>query len=216
MYTDEVGPSLSKKEHKFFERHLTCDLQELSSFLLNKYKVIEESDLKNVFNIASTSAFDETKSISTAKYYAYNVFQFHNTNIHDLFKNIKSMVLEACDYYGIDFEKERFMVQGWFNINHKQIGKLSWHDHPGKGAPFFHGYYCVNAEPSETHYKLFDEDSNKFTNINKNNRAVLSETGHPHTMGDWDWDGPRITIAYDVVPLINVHPAWEQHWIPLV
>jgi hypothetical protein len=52
-------------------------------------------------------------------------------------------------------------------------------------------------------------------NINKDNRAILSETGHPHAMADWDWEGPRITIAYDVVPGRLITTEWEQHWIPL-
>jgi hypothetical protein len=105
------------------------------------------------------------------------------------------------------------MVQGWFNINYNHVGKLDWHEHGGNGAPHFHGYYCVKAEPSVTHYRVFDEE---IQNINKNNRAILSETGHPHAMGDWDWEGPRITIAYDVIPLRFIPTEWEQHWIPLV
>jgi len=40
--------------------------------------------------------------------------------------------------------------------------------------------------------------------------------GHPHAMGDWNWDGPRITLAYDIVPLetIKMYPE-QQHWFPL-
>ena len=39
-------------------------------------------------------------------------------------------------------------------------------------------------------------------------------------MGDWEWDGPRITIAYDVLPLgLLMMPdqklSIEQHWVPL-
>lgn len=55
-------------------------------------------------------------------------------------------------------------------------------------------------------------------NENKDNRLIVSEMGHPHAMQDWDWDGPRITIAYDIVPLNNLiaHDAQPQHWIPLL
>lgn len=216
MYTDKVSNSVSTQPHKFFERNLLNDLEDLQKFLSIKYEEIERNEISNSFNKADNQVFSNTGSVSTQKYFKYNVFQFHNTGLHDLFKNIKSMTLEACEYYGEDFEKNRFMVQGWFNINNRKTGKLNWHDHPGSGSPFFHGYYCVNAEPSVTNYKLFGDEGNNFENKNRNNRAVLSETGHPHAMGDWDWDGPRITIAYDVVPLVNLHPMWEQHWIPLV
>jgi hypothetical protein len=42
--------------------------------------------------------------------------------------------------------------------------------------------------------------------------------GHPHAMGDWDWDGSRITVAYDVTPLESLKRGGhenEQHWVPL-
>jgi hypothetical protein len=68
----------------------------------------------------------------------------------------------------------------------------------GKGSPDFHGYYCVNAEPSVTFY-LIDKVT-EFENININNRAVVSETGHPHAPDNWYSREPRITIAYDIIP----------------
>ena len=41
--------------------------------------------------------------------------------------------------------------------------------------------------------------------------------GHPHAQGDWDWDGPRITLAYDIVPLRYLQAQSKpQHWIPLL
>lgn len=203
--------SLSKKEHKFFERNLSEDVVSLSNFLKNQYKRIEKGELlKNDTN--ESTAWDKSGSITTSKWKHFNVFQFYNPAIHQLFRSIRSMTIEACEYYGIDFEKEDFWVQGWFNINYNHVGKLDWHEHGGPGAPWFHGYYCVSAEPSITHYKVFDKEVD---NINKNNRAILSETGHPHAMADWDWEGPRITIAYDVIPFRGVMQEWEQHWIPL-
>jgi hypothetical protein len=80
----------------------------------------------------------------------------------------------------------------------------------------FHGYYCVKAEPSVTHYKI--NNSTPFENINKNNRLILSEMGHPHAMADWEWDGPRITVAYDIISLNDLsqnNKANAQHWFPM-
>jgi len=37
-------------------------------------------------------------------------------------------------------------------------------------------------------------------------------------MADWDWNGSRITVAYDVIPLRDLMVfgvGQEQHWIPL-
>lgn len=200
------------KEYKFFERHLDNNLGNLSRYLQGQYKRIENGELVKG-NLEHKGIFGACSSVTTNNFFQYNVFQFFHPAIHDVFKSVKEMTIEACEYYGFDFKKERFMVQGWFNINHSNEGKLDWHDHAQVNAPFFHGYYCVNAEPSVTEYQV---NGKIIKNHNKNNRAILAEMGHPHAMADWDWEGPRITIAYDVVPLKFFTDQDEQHWLPLI
>jgi hypothetical protein len=217
-YKDQTtlrSTSASTKPHKFFEAFLDNDLDELAKELKIRYELIENAKLAGVTPVSPFEVWKESGSISTMKWRQYNVFQFHIDGIYKLYKGIGQLVREACEYYELDFEKEQFMIQGWFNINHAGQGKLGWHEHGGPGAPDFHGYYCVNAEPSSTYYMCFDEEKE---NINKNNRLVLSEMGHPHSQGEWDWEGDRITVAYDVTPFRYLqrggHNA-EQHWIPL-
>ena len=208
--------STSTQPHRFFERFLDNNLIVLSSELQDRYTKIEQAKLIGVSPVGENEHWKQSNSVSTMKWRQYNVFQFHSTGIYNLYKAIRSMTVEACDYYGLDFDKEQFMVQGWFNITHTGKGKLDWHDHGPNGAPNFHGYYSVSAEPSTTHYLVFDKETE---NNNINNRAVLSEMGHPHAMADWDWEGPRITIAYDIIPLRDLQKFamnQEQHWIPLV
>jgi hypothetical protein len=208
--------SKSPQPHKFFERFLDNDLGVLTKELEKRYQLIETANLIGVTPVSDNEAWKTSNSVSTMKWRQYNVFQFHSEGIYNLYSAIRDMAIEACDYYDVDFKKTQYMVQGWFNINHTKKGKLDWHDHGPWGAPEFHGYYCVSAEPSVTHYRVFDKD---VENHNKNNRAILSEMGHPHAMADWDWEGPRITIAYDLVPLQNLikfAKDQEQHWIPLV
>lgn len=207
--------SKSTQPHKFFERYLNNDLNSLSFKLQDRYEKIKAAEVRGVSPMGNNEIFVDSNSISTIKWREYNVFQFHIEEVYNLYRAVGEMVREACDYYSLDFDKQKFMLQGWFNINYSHSGKLDWHEHGGRGAPDFHGYYCVNAEPSTTHYRVFD---NNVENHNVNNRAILSEMGHPHAMGDWDWEGPRITIAYDVIPLemlITHAPHQEQHWIPL-
>ena len=215
QYGNEKQPSTSqsKVEHKFFERHLDNDLNDLSEYLKWMYQRIENGQLMSG-PANEGSPWDSSGSFTTMNWNKYNALQFYHPAMHNLFGAIREMTIEACDHYGINFKEQKFYAQSWFNINYNHVGKLDWHEHGGKGAPYFHGYYCVNAEPSITHYRVFDKE---IDNINKNNRAILSETGHPHAMADWDWDGPRITIAYDVLPLENFlqHGTWEQHWVPL-
>jgi hypothetical protein len=208
--------SKSNQPHKFFERFLDNNLTVLSSELQNRYSKIEQAKLIGISPVGENENWKQSNSVSTMKWREYNVFQFHSTGLYNLYKAIRSMTVEACEYYGLDFEKEQFMVQGWFNITHAGKGKLDWHDHGPDGAPNFHGYYSVSAEPSKTHYLVFDKE---VENNNINNRAILSEMGHPHAMADWDWEGPRITVAYDIIPLRDLQKFGmnqEQHWIPLV
>lgn len=208
----------NQKEHKFFERVLNNDLEKLTSFLQNEYNKIVNVELKGITPVdEKEDIWIESGSISTVKWKEYNVFQFYSEEMYNLFAAIKDATLEACDYYGIDFYKEKFYVQGWFNINKKGQGKLDWHDHGGPFAPYLHGYYCVNAEPSVTYYKINNDDNRIVENKNINNKLIVSEMGHPHAQGDWDWDGDRITIAYDLVPLSFLKNIDQpQHWIPLV
>jgi len=208
--------STSIQPHRFFERFLDNNLLVLSAELQDRYAKIEQAKLIGVSAVGENEIWKQSNSVSTMKWRQYNVFQFHSTGIHNLYGAVRSMVVEACNYYGLDFDKEKFMVQGWFNITHTGKGKLDWHDHGPNGAPNFHGYYSVSAEPSKTHYLVFDKETE---NNNINNRAVLSEMGHPHAMADWDWEGPRITVAYDIIPLRDLQKFamnQEQHWIPLV
>lgn len=210
---------VSEKPHKFFERYLNNDLDKLSAFLEEKYKLIQEAKLRGVDEVKSEEAWLESGSLSTVKWREYNVFQFYSPEIYNVFKSLSELVREACEYYGVDFEAQQYMVQGWFNINHSEVGKLNWHDHGGPYAPHFHGYYCIKAEPSITHYQITDGSNRVVKNENKNNRLIVSEMGHPHAMGDWDWNGPRITLAYDIEPLsalIENDQTIEQHWIPLL
>lgn len=223
------------KPHKFFERFLDNDLDQLTKYLIEQYQKIDSAELKGVtaltekersqlgvpvmHNVHELKPWITSGSLSTVKWTEYNVFQFYNDQVHKLYKSISDMVKEACNYYDVDFDEQKYYIQGWFNVNYSHVGKLTWHDHGGPYAPFFHGYYSVSAEPSITHYKLFNDDRSLVENHNLNNRAILSEMGHPHAMGDWDWEGPRITIAYDVVPLSLLQSnqnAPQQHWVPLL
>lgn len=211
-------PKVYDKPHKFFEKHLDNDLNKMTDHLLKIYKDMQNSNLQGVSPVGSEKDkyWIESGSISTVKWKEYNVFQFYTEEIYNLFDGVRDLVLEACDYYGVNFKKQKYYIQGWFNVNDRKVGKLTWHDHGGPWAPFWHGYYCIKAEPSSTFYKLENKDDLIVENHNKDNKLILSEMGHPHAMGDWDWDGPRITLAYDILPLETVKKfAAQQHWFPL-
>jgi hypothetical protein len=207
------------KEHKFFDRFLQNDLVSLSKFLQEKMHGFENGTIPNV----TKEDFDslDNRSPATNLGPKYNIFQFHDESIFNIYRAVSEMTKEACEYYGVNFNDQYYMIQGWFNFDKYEkpdpLPDDFLHDHlGGEGAPDFHGYYCVNAEPSNTYYKIGGIDGVRFTNVNRNNRAVLSETGHPHGIQSWTQHHFRITIAYDVTPLSKIRTAQEQHWIPLI
>jgi hypothetical protein len=215
---DYSKPKEYDKPHKFFEKILDNDLDKLEHYLTNIYKLIESQQLNGTTKLDPTrDSFVDSKSISTIKWREYNIFQFNEPQIWNIYSGIADVVKEACDYYGIDFKEQKYMVQGWFNINYASEGKLNWHDHGGPWAPHFHGYYSIKAEPSSTYYKLYNDENQIVENKNINNRLIISEMGHPHAQGDWSWEGPRITLAYDIIPMKYL-PAYnfDQHFVPLV
>lgn len=218
MYNNSMLKGENMKDHKFFDKHLDIDTDSLSRYLLLQSERIKNATLPGIKTLGDKEFWVESGSISTVKWREYNVFQFLNKDIYKLYKNIAKVMREACEYYGISFEDQNYMVQGWFNVNYNKTGKLDWHDHGGPFAPHFHGYYSVKAEPSTTYYRIFNDPAREVANHNVDNRLIISEMGHPHAQADWDWEGPRITIAYDIVPLQSLIDSntSEQHWLPLL
>lgn len=221
------------KPHKFFARDLDLNLEEVADKLRFEYDRIANGEMRGVSHYDDPNSekdiFTYSKSISTMKSREYNAFQMYYPFVHEIYSSVVDMVREACEYYGIDYNSEQWVAQSWFNINSKdkEFARLHWHDHldPALKVPAFHGYYSISAEPSETHYNI---DGELTINKNINNRAILSLMGYPHSVGKWEWDGDRITMAYDILPLrillqenflasdLEDHEDfWEQHYFPL-
>ena len=99
----------SYRPHKFFERYLDTDLEELSRFLEKKYAMIENATLPGVTSMEKDKGiFLESGSLSTVKWKEYNVFQFYHASLHKLYKAISDTVKEACEYYEVDFDKQNY------------------------------------------------------------------------------------------------------------
>lgn len=196
-----------KPPQKFFDRFLDNDLEDLYAYLYEKAEDLVAGKIGNVPE-ETLSKFNMSNGAPTQLGNFYNIFTWEHSAIENLKNALADTVKEASEYYGIDYEAEDYFINGWFNLDFKTenadygVSPLKhpqhYHDHAGgTGAPVFHGYYCVNAEPSSTFYRI-DRGEEVFENINKNNRLVVSGTGHPHGRDDWFQDKPRITIAYDI------------------
>jgi len=198
----------AKPAHKFFDAYLDNDLEDFYNYLDNLLSSFLNDNILNM-PAEELSNFSRETGAPTQLGKYYNIFSFEYDGIQKLQDALRNMVAEASEYYSID-KGTKFYLNGWFNLDPKTddanfgVNPLKneqfFHDHMGgQGSPVFHGYYCVNAEPSKTFYDI-DKSGQIFENINKNNRAILSETGHPHGRDDWFEEKPRITIAYDITP----------------
>jgi hypothetical protein len=212
-----------KPPHKFFEVIMENDLAKLLNFLIIKQGQILSGEIPG-FPKDKLEKYDKFNGPTTQLGDYYNIFDkeyFGDDALRDLHRELRGAVKKACEYYGIDYDSQQYIIHGWYNLDYKSgdTGGVSplnheenFHDHmAGEGAPFFHGYYCVNAEPSSTWYKINGIDL--FENVNKNNRAIVSETGHPHGRDDWYDEVPRVTIAYDIKP--SVGEDIPENWIIL-
>jgi hypothetical protein len=198
-----------KKEHKFFKVKLDNDLESLSSYLNELNSKMVDMTFPGISKAVLFGA-SQKKNIATTLASHYNLFSYDNKEIQKLKDALRLLTIQACEYYDIDFEENDFHIRGWFNLDNKlpnllispMINDNNFHDHSSAtGAPEFHGYYSVNAEPSSTYYKI--NKTNVHEVVNENNVAIFSETGHPHGRGDWFEDKPRITLAYDIAPKQN-------------
>lgn len=199
--------NLNKKPHKFFEIFLDNDLDDFYKFLLNEEQRMRNGEIKGISKSEGEKYYE--KGLTTIFSNCYNLFKYNYQQIITLNNALLELTQNACDYYDINFNEQNYLIKGWFNCDPKDFGEydipkesfnkdMIFQDDNERGIPDFHGYYCINAEPSVTIYKL--ESGELFQNINKNNRAILSETGLLHGRGYWKENSKRITLGYSIQP----------------
>jgi len=190
------------KEPKIYETILDIDNIKFKKFLDKEYLRLKKYHIEN--NKYTQEDIDLNVTYDPGSYSEdFNIFNTLSPELYIILFNIKKLLIKACSEYGIDFNLQKYAIHGWLNyfpdpMNlDRSYDNLFWHDH-GNHMHHFHGYYAVNAEPSITHYKL---NNKKVDRKNKNGSLILAKTGIPHAIGKWNEAEPRITIAYDLVPL---------------
>lgn len=215
---------MNSEDFKIFNKDLDIDLKLLFQYLDQKHDQILSNTLteNNTLTDILVKKYNKLNNAPTKLNQKYNLFEFKNEIIQRLYKEIMSLTKNACEHYDIVFDNQDYMMRGWFNVDSPSTKEYNpvknqklFHDHLGGfGAPDFHGYYCVNAEPSITYYRV--DENTIYENQNKNNRIVLCQNGFPHSRGSWNECNQRITIAFDVVPrqrLIDLNinnPIWIE------
>lgn len=156
--------------------------------------------------------FDNTSKLqfTTSLYESYNLLMYTFPQFHELYEEIRNLFRSVCTY------EERYYIQCWVNF-YKKGDFIDWHHHWPPQDNAWHGFFCVDCEPSKTTYRIPNVEY-EVDVPSENNLLVLSRSG-----GDmhrtWPWEDEnrdRITIAFDIVPkgIIN-YKRWVNHWIPI-
>jgi hypothetical protein len=154
--------------------------------------------------------YNGQSTMTTQLFSSYNLLMYPLPGFHELFFGIRDTFLknypECNDHY---------YLQSWVNFYQKG-DFIDWHWHWPDDANAYHGFYCVDTEPSHTSYVHEDHDI-QFDIPSKDDQVVMSKSYRErHRTWPWTEDRPRITIAFDIVPRSAIKPLeWANHWIPL-
>ncbi len=182
-----------------------------------------EDELSRVFPpVPDTSVYG---CFSAMYHDHYNLFAFPCEQLSQLYMNMAksfSNILMPGRYY----------IRCWVNLFSK--GKnIDWHAHWDPKYKTYHGFYCVNTEgehESYTEYVVPHLIGNQVCRIISNDGLCVigKSQGDQHRSSEWLNDGkPRVTIAFDIVPIealrpeenfthIKINPAYFNNFIPLL
>lgn len=145
---------------------------------------------------------------STRVHNQYNLLMYKFDEFHSLYFEIQNF------FQQLNYSDEKYYIQCWLNLYQK--GQfIDWHEHYPARCNSWHGFYCVDCEPSKTTYKI-PNTIEPVDIISENNLLVISKSaGDWHRTWPWEAaDRDRITIAFDIVPL-NYLDDSLNHWIPI-
>jgi hypothetical protein len=197
---------MTYKDNYVHTAQLDLDLSELNLFC----KAMETVIIKKWGNQSQNLYQDSC--ITTSLHSYYNFLLFPNDQLHTLYLNIQNM------FNQIRVHKGSYYISMWLNM-HNKTEFLNWHSHNKPEDNCYHGYFCVNAEPSTTMYRL-NEGSTVNIN-NKNNQLIISRSdGDVHCVTPWDEPETRITLAFDIVPKTIATNSFNSqdrtnNWMPI-
>jgi len=206
--------TINNIENYIHTKKINLDLVEMK---LKSYQMYYH--IKKTFALGKNH-YSGHSTMTTQLFQQYNLLLYPvSPEFHSLYKEICLMFKEICPKD--EFDNNQFYMQCWLNFYRK--GEfIDWHGHWPANTLSWHGFYCVDCEPSKTTYKLPNSD-NQIDIPSENNLLVMSPSdGDQHRTWPWDENRPRITIAFDVVNRKTVMEGWndgnlpDNHWIPII
>ena len=145
--------------------------------------------------LVNKSAVGTAGSQTTASFNNYNLLSFPIESFQILYHKIVSVIKPRLP-------KEIHIIQCWLNV-FRGNEFIDWHNHWDKDHRSIHGFYCVNVTPSFTEYKFKHLPDNIYKVESIEGLLVFGRSNEDiHRSSPWvNASVPRITIAFDIVPI---------------
>jgi hypothetical protein len=181
---------------------LNLNLDKMQSSCSEMYNLVKEK-------FANGEDFNPVLTSHKQLYKKYNLFMYPFDEFYELRKEL------ARVFYTHSKTTEPHYVQCWLNV-YQRGDYIPYHGHWDAHENTWHGFYCVDCEPSRTTYKLPGIET-PIDIPSKNNLLVMGKSqGDQHRTWPWtEKDRPRITIAFDILPRSHTDKYWLNHWVPL-
>ena len=149
-------------------------------------------------------------SETSASYQKYNLLSFPLRSFQILYHSMVS-VIKPC------LPNEPHVLQCWLNV-FRENASIGWHSHWDKKYRTLHGFYCVNVTPSFTEYEFLHRPGENFKVESKEGLLVFGKSNDDrHRSSPWSGGAvPRVTIAFDVVPVSTLGDELivPNHYLP--
>jgi len=149
-------------------------------------------------------------TFTTSQHDNYNLLTYPCIELNKLYHEIRKHTkpyLESNTYC---------MLKSWLNVY--RVGQsIDWHTHWEVEKRVWHGFYCVQVGDSNTTYRI-PGSQNDVVVPSIDGRLVFGKSnGDQHRSSVWnDESMPRITIAFDIIPIESITQIPSvNHFIPL-
>jgi hypothetical protein len=149
-------------------------------------------------------------NLASAKNQSYNLFTFPVTELHQLYGEMVKNITPLLD------KDTTYVLKSWMNV-YRKGDRVNWHTHWPSEYKVWHGFYCVNVGENEsaTIYKIPGIEDN-ISVTSKNGLLVIGKSENDkHSSTIWQGERPRITLAFDIVPVLAANPNEDTSMIDL-
>jgi hypothetical protein len=187
---------------------LDLNLSDIKTSCYKMKDVIDKNFKEKILKTVYKEDEGDSSPYTLKGFESYNLLMYGFDGFHSLYFEIQKLFRQ------FNKSSEPHYIQAWLNIYEKG-NFVDWHDHYPVSCNSWHGFYCVDCEPSKTTYKI-PNTLEPIDIISENNLLVLSKSdGDRHRTWPWEQeDRDRITIAFDIVPARSTGD-FINHWIPI-